>query len=163
MQGLHNFESFCDTILLIIGFCLHKYSLRLHGMFQWNALMLLFSLQIPKEPTAKNPNYPTANNKKYKVFNEEPNMYVVTAYFVEPCKSNLFILWRCEQNSTISYCKWIFLVSLLSIPANAIEGNLSFLAAFSIPFRPHSFWPLKSISKWGDEIFQWQNVQLLPI
>ena len=53
--------------------------------------MLLFSLQIPKEPTAKNPNYPTANNKKYKVFNEEPNMWVVTAYFVEPCKSNLFM------------------------------------------------------------------------
>ena len=45
----------------------------------------------PKRTNWKNPNYPTANNKKYKVFNEEPNMWVVTAYFVEPCKSYLFI------------------------------------------------------------------------
>lgn len=39
---------------------------------------------IPKTPTSLNPNYPKANNMKYKVFNEEPNMWVTTAYFSEP-------------------------------------------------------------------------------
>jgi len=53
-------------------------------LFDKNGYIAGIQAGIPKKAPASTPNYPIPNNKKHHVFNEEPNMWVITAYFVEP-------------------------------------------------------------------------------